>query len=94
MFLMAEPGLAQLGAALLIFIPTIGLTFSIQAIYAERKGLDRTIRMILAALSLFTLCHPDMEIAAIGAVPVCVMVGFWLVRRRLTASARKSESLA
>jgi hypothetical protein len=70
------------------------LTFSIQAVYAEPKGINRTVRTILAAFSLFALLHPDMQIATVGAVPVCLMIGFWLVRRRLRASARKSEILA
>jgi TRAP transporter 4TM/12TM fusion protein len=80
--LVIEPGLEQLGAALLIFIPTIGLTFSIQAIFTARSAIDVPTRLVLAALSLFTLLYPDEKVAALTAVPVCLLVGYWLLKCR------------
>src|SRR5216683_100678 len=38
--LVVEPGLSQIGAALLIFVATIGITFSLQAQFADRAATD------------------------------------------------------
>ena len=38
--LVIEPGLEQMGAALLILIPTIGITFSMQARTSPARGLS------------------------------------------------------
>ncbi len=48
--LVIEPGLSQLTAALLILVATIGITFSMQARFAERAAIDRPVRLLLAAL--------------------------------------------
>ena len=37
---MVEPGLGQIGAALLILVSTIGITFSLQARFADRTAVD------------------------------------------------------
>jgi TRAP-type uncharacterized transport system fused permease subunit len=81
--LVIEPGLGQMTAALLILIATIGITFSIQARFADRTWPDRATRVVLAALALVVLLHPSERIAALAAVPVLVMIGYWLARRRV-----------
>ena len=50
--LVIEPGINQLGAALLVLVATIGITFSLQAVFADRPAPDVSIRLILAAFAL------------------------------------------
>jgi len=57
--LVIEPGVDQFGAALLILIATIGITFSLQAIFADRRGIDVLVRLVLAAFALFVLLCPN-----------------------------------
>jgi TRAP-type uncharacterized transport system fused permease subunit len=80
--LVIEPGLAQVGAAVLILIATIGITFSLQARYADSRRTDIAIRVVLAALALVVLLCPDERIGAAVCVPVLVLIGYWLVKRR------------
>ena len=48
--LVIEPGIAQFGAAGLILTATIGITFSLQARFADSVPVDVAIRLVLAAL--------------------------------------------
>jgi TRAP-type uncharacterized transport system fused permease subunit len=80
--LVVEPGLAQLGAMLLLMVATIGLSFSIQARFADRSEVDVPLRLVLAALALTVLFHPDRQVAAIACVPVGLFVAYWVLRRR------------
>src|SRR5262245_23942375 len=83
--LVIEPGLSQLTAALLILVATIGISFSVQARFAERAAIDRTVRLLLAALSLLVLLHPSEKVAALACLPVALIIGYWMLRRRLLA---------
>ncbi len=89
--LVVEPGLSQLSAALLILIATIGITFSLQATFSDRASLDRPIRLGLAALALVVLLHPSEQVAALTCVPVVLIIGYWLVRRRPGAALDSPE---
>jgi len=80
--LVIEPGLGQFGAALLILVATIGITFSLQARYSERAAIDVSLRLGLAALSLVVLFSPDSRIAGAFTVPVLATIGYWLMRCR------------
>jgi len=80
--LVIEPGIEQLGAALLILVATIGITFSLQARFADRTAVDYAVRLSLAAVSLLVLLHPDEAVAGLASIPVCLTIGYWLVRRR------------
>jgi TRAP transporter 4TM/12TM fusion protein len=80
--LVVEPGVSQFIAAFLILFATIGITFSLQARFADRAVIDRTARLVLAAFSLLALLHPDEGIAALACVPVGLTIGYWLLRRR------------
>jgi TRAP transporter 4TM/12TM fusion protein len=80
--LVLEPGLAQIGAMLLLMVSTVALSFSIQAQFAERRGVDLALRLALAALALVVLAHPDRQMAAIACVPIGLLVGYWILRRR------------
>jgi len=80
--LVVEPGVSQLGAALLVLVATIGITFSLQAVFADRTAIDASFRLILAAFALLVLLCPDNRIATAACPPVLVLIGYWLVRRR------------
>jgi TRAP transporter 4TM/12TM fusion protein len=80
--LVVEPGVDQFGAAFLILVATIGITFSLQARFADSRGLDVGVRLLLAACALVVLLHPDVRIAIAACVPVLLMIGYWLIRRR------------
>jgi TRAP transporter 4TM/12TM fusion protein len=83
--LVVEPGLSQLTAALLILVATIGITFSLQARFADRAAIDWSVRLLLAAFALLALLHPNEEVAALACVPVGLIVAYWLLRRRAVA---------
>ena len=83
--LVIEPGLAQLSAGLLILVATIGITFSLQATFSERMAIDRSARLVLAAIALVVLLCPDERIGTAACVPVLLMVGYWLWRLRAKA---------
>jgi TRAP transporter 4TM/12TM fusion protein len=89
--LVVEPGVAQFGAAALILTATIGITFSLQARYADSVPADIAIRWTLAAFSLLVLLCPDDRIATAACVPVLLTIGYWLVKRRDTSYARELE---
>jgi TRAP transporter 4TM/12TM fusion protein len=81
--LVIKPGLAQLGGALLVGLSTIGISFSLQARFADRRGADVAVRCLLAALSLVALLSPDEELGGAACVAVLAMIGYWLVKRRV-----------
>ena len=80
--LVVEPGINQIGAALLVFVATIGITFSLQAVFSDQPASDVAIRLILAALALVVLLSPDNRIAITACLPVLLLIGYWLLRRR------------
>jgi TRAP transporter 4TM/12TM fusion protein len=85
--LVIEPGLDQFGAAALILIATIGITFSLQANYADKAVVDIPVRLVLAAFALVALLCPEDQISAAACVPVLLLIGYWLLRRRGLAYA-------
>src|SRR5438552_1059030 len=85
--LVIEPGLAQFGAALLILVSTIGITFSLQALFSERFAVDRAIRFVLAAFALVVLLCPDERIGTAACLPVLLIIGYWLAWRRTAANS-------
>jgi TRAP transporter 4TM/12TM fusion protein len=80
--LVLEPGIAQIGAMLLIMTSTVGFAFSIQARFADSLTVDLPLRLVLAALSLVVLFHPDQQLAAYTCAPVYAFVVYWILRRR------------
>src|SRR5262249_6766744 len=85
--LVVEPGFDQIGAALLIFVATIGITFSLQARFSDRPAIDTPVRLVLAGCALLVLLCPDDRIAIAACVPTLLLIGFWLLRRRHAAEA-------
>jgi TRAP transporter 4TM/12TM fusion protein len=88
--LVLEPGFAQIGAMLLIMTATIGVTFSIQARFSDHRALDWLLRMVLAAIALVVLMHPDRQLATMSCVLVGLFVGYWVLRRRNVAVAARA----
>jgi TRAP transporter 4TM/12TM fusion protein len=80
--LVLEPGMAQLGAMVLITTATIGITFSLQARFSDRRVIDVPLRLVLAAAALVVLLHPDRQLAWLTCLLVGAFVGYWLLRRR------------
>jgi hypothetical protein len=72
-------------AALLILVPTLGITFSLQARFAERPAIDQTVRLLLAAVSLLALLHPNDGVAGLASIPVGLTIAYWLLWRRVHA---------
>jgi TRAP transporter 4TM/12TM fusion protein len=85
--LVIEPGLAQIGAMALILTATIGITFSLQARFVDQRAVDALLRIVIAAFALVVLLHPDRTLAIAACVPVWLLVGYWIARRRNVALA-------
>lgn len=80
--LVMEPGLAQIGAMLLLMAATIAVSFSIQAHFSDRRAIDIPLRLVLAALALVIIFHPNQQVAWLTCVPVGLLVAYWILRRR------------
>ncbi len=83
--LVLEPGMAQIGAMLLLLTATIGISFSIQAQFSPSRGVDLVLRTVLAAFAMLVLLHPDRQVAVLSCIPVGLFVGYWVLRRRNAA---------
>ena len=77
-----KPGMAQIAAMILITTATIGITFSLQARFSDRRAIDVLLRLVLAAGALVVLLHPDRQLAWLACLPVAGFVGYWILRRR------------
>jgi TRAP-type uncharacterized transport system fused permease subunit len=80
--LVIEPGVKQFGAASLILVATLGITFALQARFSDRRAFDLASRAALGALALVALLHPRDDVAGLACVPVLAFIGYWVVRRR------------
>ncbi|MCC6532398.1 MAG: TRAP transporter permease [Burkholderiales bacterium] len=80
--LVLEPGLAQIGAMLMILIATIGVIFSMQAQFSDRQAIDVPARLLLGAIALVALLHPDRQLAWLACGSIGLFVGYWVLRRR------------
>ena len=81
--LVVKPGLDQLGAALLVGISTIGLTFAFQARFADRAGADAGARIGLAVIALVGLLSSNEELGGAACVLVLTAIAYWIVKRRV-----------
>ena len=80
--LVVAPGLDQIGAALLVGIATIGMSFCFQARFSDIRAVDWSVRVVLAAFALTALFVSDYTIASAACVPVLMTIGYWVVYRR------------
>jgi hypothetical protein len=67
---------------LLLMVTTIGMSFSLQAQFAELPALDVALRVVLAAIAMVVLVHPDRQVAVAACVPVGLFVAYWWLKRR------------
>ncbi len=84
--LVIKPGLDQMGAAYLVLVATIGITFTLQATYSETRAVDLGVRAVLAAMSLYILFSFNDIASDIVSVGVLAAVGYWFVVRRKLVS--------
>jgi len=80
--LVIQPGLDQMGAAYLILVATLGLTFSVQGTFSASRLVDRVVRLVLAAMSLYVLLSFNDTLSTIVSFLVLATIGYWLVVRR------------
>jgi len=86
--LVLEPGLAQIGAMLLVFMASVGVTFSLQARFSRSRAVDWSQRLALMAVALVTLLHPSDTVALLGSIGIALFVAHWMLsRKRLAAAA-------
>ena len=69
--LVIKPGLDQIGAAFLVGIATIGMSFCFQARFFDTRAIDLTIRVVLAAFALTALFVPNYSIASAACGQCC-----------------------
>ncbi|MBI2152796.1 MAG: TRAP transporter permease [Candidatus Rokubacteria bacterium] len=91
--LVVEPGVAQLGAFGLILVATVGIVFSLQASFSERRVRDLAARSALAGFSLVVLFHPSTELAVLAMVPIGALVGYWLVKGRTGVAVEEAGAV-
>jgi len=80
--IVVEPGIDQMGAAYLVLVATLGITFTLQAIYSESRVIDVSVRLVLAAVSLYILLSFNDTLSTILSAVVLGIIGYWLVYRR------------
>lgn len=80
--LVIEPGVAQLGAMGLLMAGTLGMVFSIQAQYSEKRLTDFMIRLILGGFALVIIFHPNINYALTAIIPVGLLMGYWLLKKK------------
>jgi hypothetical protein len=70
---------------LLLMAATTAISFSIQAQFADRRAVDAPVRLALAALALVVIFHPEERISALTCIPIGLIIGYWVLRRRNVA---------
>jgi TRAP transporter 4TM/12TM fusion protein len=85
--LVVKPGLDQMGAAYLVLVATLGITFTLQATYSETRAVDLAVRGVLAAMSLFILFSFYDIASDIISAGVIAVIGYWIVVRRPQVAA-------
>jgi TRAP transporter 4TM/12TM fusion protein len=90
--LVTEPGLAQIAAMLLILTSSLGVTFSIQARFSDRRAVDVPLRLLLAGFALVALFHPSEAVAWPACLPIALFIGYWVLRRRNAGRAGQAPA--
>jgi len=85
--LVIKPGLDQMGAAYLVLVATLGITFTLQATYSETRAVDLAVRAVLATMSLFILFSFYDIASDIVSVGVLGVIAYWVVVRRPVVAA-------
>ena len=85
--LVVKPGLDQMGAAYLVLVATLGITFTLQATYSETRLVDLGVRAVLAAMSLYILFSFNDIASDIVSAGVLAVIAYWIVVRRPKVAA-------
>jgi len=92
--LVVKPGVDQLGAAYLVMVSTLGITFTLQATYSDMRTIDLALRAVLAAMSLYILLSFNDIASDVVSVGILGFIAYWvLVRRKLVAGAAPPETV-
>jgi TRAP-type uncharacterized transport system fused permease subunit len=77
--MVVNPGWPQLGASLLVFAGTAGITFAMFGRFVSSFAAHLPLGLLLAALSFVVLLHPDetWSIAAAAVVVPATLFGIW-----------------
>ncbi len=89
--LVIKPGFEQMGAAYLVMVSTVGITFTLQATYSETRAVDLGVRCVLAAMSLYILFSFNDIASDIVSVGVLAIVTYWFVYRRKIVADTEPE---
>jgi TRAP transporter 4TM/12TM fusion protein len=87
-----NPGWAQIADAGLVLVSTCGITFAMFGRYLENPAADIAARVLLAAMSLLTMFHPnDTFVWAPGTVVLAALcLGIW--RHRVIAPPKAAAA--
>ncbi|MGH6874386.1 MAG: TRAP transporter large permease subunit, partial [Aestuariivirgaceae bacterium] len=80
-----NPGWLQIADTILIFIGTCGIAFAMFGRFFENRRADVAFRVLVAALSLFVLFHPDDMLVWVPAALVLAGVVVGVLRHRQIA---------
>ncbi|HET9489065.1 MAG TPA: TRAP transporter large permease subunit [Methylomirabilota bacterium] len=80
--LVVDPGIAQLGAFVLVLAGTVGLVFAVQGRFADGRGADLTLRVILAAAALAAIGHRDGMVVTAAVLVIAGFFAYWVLRAR------------
>jgi len=83
-----------MGAAYLVLVATVGITFSLQAVYSETRAIDWGVRLALAAMSLFILLSFNDVLSDIVSLGVLAAIAYWVVVRRPKLGAGATAPVA
>ena len=89
--LVIKPGMDQLGAAYLVLVSTIAISFSLQASFSESRAVDLSVRAVLAAMALYILFSFNDVLSTIISFIIIGVIGYWVVRRRRALAAEEPE---
>jgi TRAP transporter 4TM/12TM fusion protein len=91
--LVVKPGLDQMGAAYLVLVSTIGITFSLQATYSESRAIDFAVRGVLAAMALYILFSFNDIASDIVSVAILAVIAYWVGFRRKIVTAKPPPAI-
>jgi TRAP-type uncharacterized transport system fused permease subunit len=89
-----NPGWPQIAATVLVLISTCGIAFAMFGRFLHGAAGDIALRVLLAAISLVTMFHPDEGMATIAGVITAAgtLIGIW--RHRHVAAPPKTAEAA
>jgi TRAP transporter 4TM/12TM fusion protein len=80
-----NPGWLQIADTILVLISTCGIAFAMFGRFFHSAGADIALRVLMAALGLVTMFHPNDTLVWMSAVPLLALLTFGLWRHRQIA---------